>query len=165
MLPGIVCFKLTDGFGAPIGAGDGTYYTDSKGEPGDGDPDLAVLVGLEDALAGQVAVVRVHIAAIVNMKDGKNTTLTVENKAFSGILIHKTDSVTGKGIYGVTFLLYDSTNKPIGQYASAVRTDGVHQIARLVPDLKHSALQQRPGGQAVGGVVVGGFFGDLDLCT
>ena len=27
-----VCFKLTDGFGAPIGAGDGTYYTDSKGE-------------------------------------------------------------------------------------------------------------------------------------
>ena len=39
---------------------------------------------------------------------GKNTTLTVENKAFSGILIHKTDSVTGKGIYGVTFLLYDS---------------------------------------------------------
>ena len=52
------------------------------------------------------------------MKDGKNTTLTVENKAFSGILIHKTDSVTGKGIYGVSFLLYDSTNKPIGQYTS-----------------------------------------------
>ena len=38
-----------------------------------------------------------------NMKDGKNTTLTVENKAFSGILIHKTDAVTGKGIYGVSF--------------------------------------------------------------
>ncbi len=52
------------------------------------------------------------------MKDGKNTTLTVENKAFSGILIHKTDSVTGKGIYGVSFLLYDNTNKPIGQYTS-----------------------------------------------
>ncbi len=52
------------------------------------------------------------------MRDGKNTTLTVKNKPFSGILIHKTDSVTGKGIYGVTFLLYDSTNKPIGQYTS-----------------------------------------------
>ena len=52
------------------------------------------------------------------VKDGKTTTLTVENKAFSGILIHKTDSVTGKGIYGVTFLLYDSSNTPIGQYTS-----------------------------------------------
>ena len=52
------------------------------------------------------------------MKNGKNTTLTVENKPFSGILIHKTDSTTGKGIYGVTFLLYDSTNTPVGQYTS-----------------------------------------------
>ncbi len=52
------------------------------------------------------------------VKDGKCTTLTVKNKAFSGILIHKTDSVTGKGIYGVNFLLYDSTNKPVGQYTS-----------------------------------------------
>ena len=53
-----------------------------------------------------------------SMENGKNTTLTVENKPFSGILIHKTDSVTGKGIQGVTFLLYDSTNTPIGQYTS-----------------------------------------------
>lgn len=52
------------------------------------------------------------------VKDGKTTTLTVKNKPFSGILIHKTDSVTGKGIYGVTFLLYDSGNNPIGQYTS-----------------------------------------------
>ena len=50
--------------------------------------------------------------------DGAGTTLTVKNKAFSGILIHKTDKSTGKGIYGVTFLLYDSTNTPIGQYTS-----------------------------------------------
>ncbi len=52
------------------------------------------------------------------MKNEKNTTLMVENKPFSGILIHKTDSTTGKGIYGVSFLLYDSTNTPIGQYTS-----------------------------------------------
>jgi len=52
------------------------------------------------------------------VQDGKTTTLTVKNKPFSGIMIHKTDSVTGKGIYGVTFLLYDSTNTPIGQYTS-----------------------------------------------
>ena len=52
------------------------------------------------------------------VEDGKTTTVTITNKAFSGILIHKTDSVTGKGIQGVTFLLYDSTNTPIGQYTS-----------------------------------------------
>ena len=52
------------------------------------------------------------------IQDGKTTTLTVKNKPFSGILIHKTDSVTGKGIYGVNFILYDSTNQPVGQYTS-----------------------------------------------
>ncbi len=52
------------------------------------------------------------------IQDGKATTVTITNKPFSGILIHKTDSVTGKGIQGVTFLLYDSTNTPIGQYTS-----------------------------------------------
>ena len=50
--------------------------------------------------------------------DGKTTTLTVENKSLSGILIHKIDSNTGEGIYGVTFLLYDSNKTPIGQYES-----------------------------------------------
>lgn len=52
------------------------------------------------------------------VKDGKTSKLTVTNKAFSGILIHKTDSSTGKGIYGVTFLLYDAGNNPVGQYTS-----------------------------------------------
>ena len=37
------------------------------------------------------------------VEDGKTTTLTVTNKAFSGILIHKIDSATREGIYGVTF--------------------------------------------------------------
>ncbi len=52
------------------------------------------------------------------VKDGRTTTLTVENKSLSGILIHKIDSNTGEGIYGVTFLLYDSNKTPIGQYES-----------------------------------------------
>ena len=49
------------------------------------------------------------------IQDGKTTTLTVTNKAFSGLIIHKVDSVTGKGIYGVSFLIYDSSQKPIDQ--------------------------------------------------
>ena len=44
--------------------------------------------------------------------------IIIENEAVSGILLHKVDSATGDGIYGVTFLLYDDTNTPIGQYTS-----------------------------------------------
>ena len=39
--------------------------------------------------------------------------LVVTNKAVSGIVIHKTDSVTGCGIYGVSFLVYDSGHNVI----------------------------------------------------
>ncbi len=52
------------------------------------------------------------------IEDGKTTTLTVTNRAFSGILIHKIDSASKIGIYGVTFLLYDADKNPIGQYSS-----------------------------------------------
>ena len=52
------------------------------------------------------------------VKDGKTSKLTVKNSAESGILIHKIDSSTGDGIYGVTFLLYDSGKNPIDQFTS-----------------------------------------------
>lgn len=52
------------------------------------------------------------------VKNGETTVLQVENTPVSGILIHKTDSTTGEGIYGVPFILYDSTNTPVGQYTS-----------------------------------------------
>ena len=53
------------------------------------------------------------------VKAGKATPpLVVTNKAFSGILLHKIDSVTKKGIYGVRFLVYDQNKNPIGEYSS-----------------------------------------------
>lgn len=52
------------------------------------------------------------------VEDGRTTTKTVTNKAISGILIHKVDSATGEGIYGVSFILYDSGNNPIAQETS-----------------------------------------------
>ena len=52
------------------------------------------------------------------IKDGKRVTLQVTNKKLSGIVIHKIDSATGEGIYGVKFVLYDSNKKPIGEYTS-----------------------------------------------
>ena len=55
------------------------------------------------------------------VEDGKMTTKTVTNKAISGILIHKVNAITGEGIPGVTFLLYDGNHRPIGEYSSDQR--------------------------------------------
>lgn len=52
------------------------------------------------------------------MVDGKPTVLRVTNKRFSGIIIHKIDSVTGEGIYDVKFLLYDGNKNPLGEYST-----------------------------------------------
>ena len=40
------------------------------------------------------------------------------NAPISRILLHKVDKVTGKGIYGAVFLLYDSNRNPIGEYVT-----------------------------------------------
>ena len=55
------------------------------------------------------------------VEDGKTTTKTVTNKAISGILIHKVNAITGEGICGVSFLLYDGNHRPIGEYSSDQR--------------------------------------------
>ena len=52
------------------------------------------------------------------VKDGETTRKTVTNKAFSGILLHKIDAATRKGIYGVTFLLYDGNMNPVDQFTT-----------------------------------------------
>ena len=52
------------------------------------------------------------------IQDGKTTTLTVTNAPFSGIILHKIDSVTGLGIYNVKFLVYDQNKNPIGEYST-----------------------------------------------
>ena len=90
--------------------------------------------------------------------DGRTTTVTVTNKAKSGILIHKTDAATGKGLYGVTFLLYDSRNNPLGQYTSDnqgyVRIEGIdagrYQLREMenpgyIPDTQMKTVEVRSG--------------------
>ena len=52
------------------------------------------------------------------VEDGQVTRKTVTNRPISGILLHKIDSVTGEGIYGVPFLLYDRNKNPIGEYTT-----------------------------------------------
>ena len=75
------------------------------------------------------------------VEDGKTTTVTVTNKAVSGITIHKTDAVTGEGIYGVSFLLYDARNNVVGQYTSDnkgyVRIEGIEAGRYRIRELEN----------------------------
>ena len=92
------------------------------------------------------------------VEDGKTTTKTVTNKAISGILIHKVNAVTGEGIYGVSFILYDSGNNPIAQETSDDRgyvrfenlTAGRYYLRELenegyIPDTQRKTVYVRSG--------------------
>ncbi len=57
----------------------------------------------------------------VEVRANDTQTLWFYNRPISGILIHKIDSTTGEGIPGVSFLLYDSSHRPVGEYTSDQR--------------------------------------------
>ena len=94
----------------------GTYTTDSNG--------VITLPQLADGwyTATEIKAAKGYLLDSTphnfEVKAGKTTSLTIENTQTSSMLIHKIDSVTGKGIYGVTFLVSDSKGNPIGQYTS-----------------------------------------------
>ena len=71
----------------------------------------------------------------VEIKDGKRTTLKVKNDPLSSVLIRKIDSVTGEGIEGVKFLLYDRDGEPIGQFESD--DEGYVWIKKELPEGKY----------------------------
>ena len=92
------------------------------------------------------------------VEDGKTTTKTVTNKAISGILIHKVNAITGEGIPGVSFLLYDSGNDPIAQETSDDRgyvrfeglEDGRYYLRELenegyIPDTQKKTVYVKSG--------------------
>ena len=92
------------------------------------------------------------------VEDGKTTTKAVTNKAISGILIHKVNAVTGEGIPGVSFLLYDSGNNPIAQETSDDRgyvrfeglEDGRYYLRELenegyIPDTQKKTVYVKSG--------------------
>ena len=54
----------------------------------------------------------------VEVKNGKISRVTITNRKSSSFLIHKIDSTTGRGIYGVTFLVSDRYGNPIATYTS-----------------------------------------------
>ena len=95
------------------GAVVGQYTTDSNG-----------VIYLPEAESGWYTVTELKAADgykldttphQIEVKDGEIATLEVTNVKTASLMIHKTDSVTGKGIYGVTFVVYDSGKNPIEQ--------------------------------------------------
>ena len=89
----------------------GTYTTDSNG-----------VIYLPEAESGWYTVTELEAASgylldttphRIEVKDGQTATLEIANRKACSILIHKVDANTGDGIYGVTFVIYDSGRNPI----------------------------------------------------
>ena len=94
----------------------GTYRTNSRG-----------VITLDELAPGWYTVVETKAAdgyaldaqpRDIQVRDGQTATLEVTNRLTGSALIHKVDSVTGQGIYGVTFLVSDAKGNPVGQYTS-----------------------------------------------
>ena len=90
----------------------GTYTTDQNG-----------VISLPEAEKGWYQVVELKAAKgyqlddtphQIEVKDGGTATLEITNRQTGSALIHKVDSLTGEGIYGVTFLLSDAKGNPVG---------------------------------------------------
>jgi uncharacterized surface anchored protein len=88
-----------------------TYITDAQG--------VIRIYGLDD---GWYTVTEVKAASgyildptphNVEVKNGVATPLRLTNRKESAILLHKVDSLTGRGIYGVRFLISDANNNPL----------------------------------------------------
>lgn len=121
----------------------GTYRTDAKG-----------IIHLNDLTPGWYTVVETKAAdnyALdaephdIQVKKGETVTLEITNRLTGSALIHKVDSVTGKGIYGVTFLVSDSKGNPVGQYTSD--QDGYVYVNGELADGKYTIreIQQADG--------------------
>lgn len=118
----------------------GTYRTDSDGK-----------IALSNLESGWYTVIETKAAKgyaldsepkHIEVKNGKQALLTVTNRQTSSMLIHKIDSVTGEGIYGVTFLVSDAKHNPIGQYTSD--QNGYVYIDRELKDGKYYVQEIQP---------------------
>ena len=92
----------------------GTFTTDANG-----------VIALPDAQSGWYTITELKAAKGYELdatptnacvKDGQTTTVEITNKRMCSLMIHKIDADTHEGIYGVTFILYDSGKNPIGEY-------------------------------------------------
>lgn len=80
----------------------------------------------------------------IEVKPGGIAKLSITNRRASGILLHKIDSISKKGIYNVSFLLYDSNKNPIGQYETDQDGFVFISIKEGIPSGKYFLRELRP---------------------
>lgn len=149
--PSLVIYKKAGNSGKPLegvsflvtkfnGEQIGTYKTDKSG--------MIVIEGLEEGkyLVKETETVKGYEldteAKEVDIKYGKRTTLEVVNNPLSSVIIRKIDSVTKEGIYGVTFLLYDEHDNPLGQFVSD--NEGYVWLDRELEEGKYKLRELQP---------------------
>jgi uncharacterized surface anchored protein len=88
----------------------GTYRTNASGIIAIPDLESGWYTIVEKSAKGYILDDTVHEFEV---KDGETTRLELTNRRASGIFIHKVDSVSGRGIYGVEFLISDANGKPL----------------------------------------------------
>ena len=149
--PSLVIYKKAGNTGKPLegvsflvtkfnGEQIGTYKTDKSG--------MIVIEGLEKGkyLVKETETVKGYEldteAKEVDIKYGKRTTLEVVNNPLSSVIIRKIDSVTKQGIYGVTFLLYDEHDNPLGQFVSD--NEGYVWLDRELEEGKYKLRELQP---------------------
>ena len=149
--PSLVIYKKAGNTGKPLkgvsflitkfnGEQIGTYKTDKSG--------MIVIEGLEEGkyLVKETETVKGYELDTeekeVDIKYGKRTTLEVVNNPLSSVIIRKIDSVTKEGIYGVTFLLYDEHDNPLGQFVSD--NEGYVWLDRELEEGKYKLRELQP---------------------
>ena len=118
-----VRFKITYADGRVVDdkegklSSNGIYYTDKNGQIILSNITGTIIVTEEASIKGYTIDPNTRSQTVVVNPDDTQV-LRFYNDPISGIIIHKIDSATGEGIYGVKFVLYDSNKKPIGEYTS-----------------------------------------------
>ncbi len=139
----------------------GTYRTDSRG-----------VISLSELTPGWYTVTERRAAdgyaldaepRDIEVKDGRTATLEVTNRQTGSALIHKIDSATGEGIYGVTFLLSDAKGNPVGQYTSDQQ--GYVYIDHELADGKYTVREIEAADGYVADATVKTFYVEYGGCS
>jgi len=92
----------------------GTFTTDRKG-----------YIHVNNLMSGKYTVTEVkaldgyeldNTVHEVEIKNGKQVKLEIENNPLAGLRLIKIDSITGEGIYNVEFMIFDRNNKVVGTF-------------------------------------------------
>ena len=119
----------------------GTFTTDNNG-----------MIQLPQAEKGWYEVVELKAAEgyrldatphRIEVKDGQQAVLEVTNRKAGSALIHKVDSLTGEGIFGVTFLVSDSRGNTVYLPGGSGRARRAYRNGREYQGHQHHAGHHR----------------------